>query len=296
ARLAPGSMFPYFYAVGTFSRGFDRRALELLLAIDSDRGWMKGWFTYWPIRGMVRHMLGEHDAEAADAELASRKFPGNAAAITSRVRALTVLGRRDEVERQLDQALLVPASAGWTAGSAIGVAAQEAAAHGHADWLPELRRRALEWYAGLSEKDREFEAPNFGHSWVLYSVGAWPRLAERLDRLEREIQPRPELLAYQAMVAIRRGDRARALAIDSALRTTFSMEKASNTMERFRAGEAIYRSAQVAAALGDRPRALELLRRGLAGGAVPRFYLHCDPAFSELRSDPEFRQLFASRG
>ena len=295
ARLSPGSMWPYFYALVMSHRGYVRRARDLMLDIDPDRGWMKGWYSYWAARGMLRHSLEEYEEELRDAELGRERFPGNMATITAKARALAALGRRAELDATLTEALSAPSIGTWNAGSALGVAALEARAHGHADWVPALRARALGWYASLTPEQRDYEAESFGHSWVLYAVDAWPELERRLGRLEKELPPRPELLGYTGIVAARRGDRAGALRADSALERITRGISSDRPLIRYYARDATYRRAQIAAALGDRRRAVTLLRSAIVNGYGSRVYIHSDPVFEPLRNDADFIALVAPR-
>ncbi len=295
ARLSPGSMWPFYNAVTTYQRGYERRALALILEIDPQRGWMKGWYTYWSMRTMIRHSLGQHDLELEEAERGRAMFPGNVAPLTAKARALAVLGRRAELETTLDEALTTPPSGGWNAGSVIGVAALEARAHGHGDWLPWLRDRALAWYASLPPADQTYEAPAFGHSWMLYAVDATPQLATRLDRLEREQGPTVDILGYRGVLAARAGDRAAALVADSALRRFEAAADPRQVHYHFLANAATYRRAQIAAALGENARALTLLRTILGAPGVSRFYVHTEPALASLRATPEYVAIVAAR-
>jgi serine/threonine-protein kinase len=295
ARLSPGSMWPYFYALVMHQRGYARRARDLILEIDPDRGWMKGWYSYWAARAMFRHSLGEYEEELRDADLGRARFPGNMATLTARARALAALGRRAELDATLTEALTTPHIGSWNAGSALGVAALEARAHSHADWIPALRASALGWYESLTPEERNHEAESFGHSWVLYAVGATSELERRLARLNRELPPRPELLGYEGVLAARRGDRGGALRADHALARIAEGISSERPRVRFQARDALYRRAQIAAALGDRRRALNLLRSAIVSAYGSRVYIHSDPAFEPLWGDAEFRALVDPR-
>jgi tetratricopeptide (TPR) repeat protein len=55
-------------------------------------------------------------------------------------------------------------------------------------------------------------------------------------------------------------------------------------------------AAAIHAALGDRDRAFELLEKALASREASVAYLHVDPAWDNLRSDPRFERVLVSLG
>jgi predicted Zn-dependent protease len=107
-------------------------------------------------------------------------------------------------------------------------------------------------------------------------------IAEQLHRV------RPQSGEYAGLLgelAARRGDRDEAGRIDRLL-TTFD--------GAFERGQATYWRACIAALLGERDRAVDLLARALDAGYVyPARYLdvHIEPSFTTLRTDPRFQRL-----
>jgi TolB-like protein len=299
ARLMPGSFFPYAHAIAAINVSRPREARDALMAIDPERGWMRGWFSYWVGRGMARHQLGEHEAELADAEAGRRQYPASIAPIDAEVRALATLGRRRELDASLDQVVTMTPAGGWDAGSVFAVGALEANVHGHEAWVPDIRRRALAWYAGLpaTERDRDREASTFGLTWVLYSVQAWDELAARVDWLARDAPGDLRWVAYRGVIAARHGDRPAAVRADSILAASGSTERLTAIGAPGRSlAQSRYPRAQIAALLGDRDRAVALLRDALAHGLPFTIYLHTDPAMSSLHGYPPFDALMVPKG
>jgi tRNA A-37 threonylcarbamoyl transferase component Bud32/TolB-like protein len=140
---------------------------------------------------------------------------------------------------------------------------------------------------------------------LLGSVDRWREAARYVDLAERRLdaeptagEQRPELTRARQHVRLRRavclihlGRRAEALAIDSAF--------ALASDARWQSGASLMARAVIATHLGERERALDLLRRGIAqgglgfivGGASPLMTVDDLVLFLPLRDDPRFRAL-----
>lgn len=169
----------------------------------------------------------------------------------------------------------------------FAVAGREAAAHGRDQLVPRIRERAVTWYNALPAEERAVEAQAYGLSWMLYSVQAWPELARRISQLAPKTSDL-QRVEFEGMVAAQRGDTVGAARASALLRAP-----------RGRPGVDDYLGlARIAALLGQRDSAIVFIRGALAhpapdgvgqfGGAI---YLHNEPAFHRLLSDPEFRAL-----
>jgi hypothetical protein len=89
------------------------------------------------------------------------------------------------------------------------------------------------------------------------------------------------------VLAARRGDRAEAQPIDQRL---------AGLSRPYLTGFPTYYRAQIAAVLGDRDRAVELLRDAIAQGAVDAWeHLHSEPAFAALHGYPPFDEVLGRR-
>ena len=140
---------------------------------------------------------------------------------------------------------------------------------------------------------------------LLGSLDRWREAAGYLDLAERRLEadhqggePLPEVTRNRQHIRLRRavclvhlGRRAEALAIDSAFARTSDA--------RWQSGASSMARAIIAAHLGERERALDLLRQGIAqggigfivGGASPLMALDDLILFLPLRDDPRFRAL-----
>ncbi len=68
---------------------------------------MKDWHYYWSVLTFAYHMLGRHRTELKQARRARRQFPESWIILICELRALSALGRIEEIERLVDQSLNV---------------------------------------------------------------------------------------------------------------------------------------------------------------------------------------------
>jgi hypothetical protein len=57
----------------------------------------------------------------------------------------------------------------------------------------------------------------------------------------------------------------------------------------------LYHRAEIAAAMGDRDKAIALLTDAMANRMWYNIYVHTNPAFASIRKDPRFLRLIAPR-
>jgi hypothetical protein len=112
-------------------------------------------------------------------------------------------------------------------------------------------------------------------------------------RLARALESAPDdatLRGVIGMAAAARGDRRTA---DSIVALLSAEERDDGSR-----GAARWARARIAATLGDRAAATDLLRDAFARGApwAARLDLHRDPAFESLRGHPPFEELRRPRG
>jgi tetratricopeptide (TPR) repeat protein len=122
---------------------------------------------------------------------------------------------------------------------------------------------------------------------IAYLSGDYDAAAAQFARLTAE-QPTDVLsLAYQGLIAARRGERVAALRVAERLRTL---------RPPYDRGQTTYQRARIAAVLGDRAPARRLLEQALSEGASYGVALHADSQLASLRGDPGFEALLRPRG
>jgi tetratricopeptide (TPR) repeat protein len=157
-----------------------------------------------------------------------------------------------------------------------------------------MLQRAVEWYRTQPPDPEARLEP----ALALYFAGRWE---EARAELERALVEDPEDFQGQATLgalAARRGDRRRAIEIDAWLASRWrdADDWSGETRPRL-----TFARASIASLLGERERALSLLRQAFdegfpyINGGYPS-WLEVDPDMDPLRGDPEFQRIMRPKG
>jgi len=213
------------------------------------------------------HILGDHEEELRVARAGLEFFPTHHDLLVAEARALTVLGDEMGFEQVVAKVLSTPT--GLTPANLLIEAAATARAHGRPDRARDLARRALTVLDDRADPDEAFF-----EGWVRAQALV---LADELDRAQAVLETVRSMkdrgTAFHSLgvdgwlgaVAARRGDLETAHAIDSLL--------AALEGRRARGWPAHYR-ASIAAWLGHRDQAVELLNQSRAEGWGSFYHFH----------------------
>ncbi|HZS57846.1 MAG TPA: BTAD domain-containing putative transcriptional regulator [Gemmatimonadaceae bacterium] len=261
--------------VGYFELMLDHphHALTALKDVDANRGWMKGWDGYWMLPAAAYHMLGDHRSELAIAKEGRDRFPSAWRTMAAEVRALAALGRSSDLTARLDETLPWIPSDTMNSGRLMIIAADELRAHGHSDST--LYSRAVRWFRISGPNDRAGLAEALdasGHSMAADTI--WTAIWTATGDIDA--------LGSLGVGAARRGDKATA--------AQYSVQLAA-IARPYLFGRNTYQRARIAAQLGDKDGAVELLRVAFTQGKPYDLTLHTDRALEPLHGYDPFDHL-----
>jgi DNA-binding SARP family transcriptional activator len=304
--LSPDSDWMYKLGVAALHVNRPREALDLLLQVDLERGWVKDWQEYWFALAAARHLAGDHEGELADIRGRRARAPEGVIdprtetrLLSQEMEALAALGRADELDRTLDEYLARPQTWPWRPATKMRMLAEELRAHGHEEAAQSMIERMLAFYEGLPADERaggpqELIAQSARIRAIVLSAVDRREEVRRIWATIADSLPRSDLAWAAAHGAVgvnsaQLGDR------DEALRRfelAAEFESPSPTWDHLVA----YWQACIAAQLGDRRRAVALLREAFAQGQIFSVSLHRDRWLDPLRGYPPFEELMRPKG
>jgi tetratricopeptide (TPR) repeat protein len=248
---------------------------------------LSNWYYHWLTLIEAYHMLGDYRAELSEARRGREAFPERLRMLEGEVRALAALGDTGEVKARLDESLLLASDDGYLPGDVMVGAAAELRAHGFGAASLDAAERAIEWYRSrpAEEKATGWHRYNLAHAFYLSEQWDGARLL--FEELASEAPSDVNLRGFLGVLAARRGDVEAARTISEGL---------TGTAARGDFGRDVYWQACIAALLGERERAMELLRDAYARGRAFTIFLHRDMDLEPLRDYPPFQEFIAPKG
>jgi tetratricopeptide (TPR) repeat protein len=232
------------------------------------------------------HAMGNYQRELEVVQRGLESFPESFDLRRHEVSVLAALGRLESVNKVIDETLLLQ-SRGTTSGDVMLEAARELRAHGHLDASQAMANRAIAWYRARPSAEATTEDARAGLALALTLAARSEEARAVYEKLTADF---PGKLGYRgslALLAASRGDRAAAQRVSEELRL----------MERPRLlGANTYQRARIAAVLGERDQAVELLGQAFAEGMSFGLRIHQDSAFGGMRDYPPFQDLLKPKG
>ena len=234
------------------------------------------------------HELDDPQMELKTAREGLRVLPDAPGLRIEELIALARLGRLAEMTERR-KAWLPRAEHPRTPGQVNLCLAAELKAHGHAAEGEVLIDEAAEWYRAHPVEEQTIPTPVPCSMLLLapiYYQGRWNEARTYYLRILASDSSNEAAHAAMGAIAARRGDRDDAAAMDRWLAAHPSVRR----------GRSTYARARIAAILGDRERAMDLLQQAFNEGLNHRMFIHVDPDMEPLHDLPAYRQLFALKG
>jgi len=255
-----------------------------------DSGALSGRAGFYNWLTNAYHLLDEHERELEAAQRAQRRFPRNLATLRMELLALAALGRGREVNERFDEIKTLPPDPIRLPAPVMREIALDLAAHGDSAAARVALARTLAWHASRPGAEQAPEAMRFERAEAYYAAGYADSARAIASDLARAHPKNEQYAGLLGVLAAQRGDRAEAARLDRLL----------VTLDRpLRRGQAHYWRACIAALLGERDTAVDLLARALDAGYVyqVRFLdAHVEPSFAPLRGYPRFQELLRPKG
>lgn len=298
ARLAPGSIAHFQVAEEARRLNQPEKAVDILTQIDPNRGEMRGWIFYWLELTRAYHRLGHHRRELEAAQKARVCHPNHPVAQLMELRALSALGRVEEVQRCLNQSLARPQGRVPQPGALMREAALELRAHGCPELAQELFKRSLDWYCDRPAHEQSSPAHRRSLARACYYAGRWEEAQALFEDLASDeadasaafhhgrLQVHLDL-GYLGALAIRRHDPERVEQIEKELATL---------PRSYLFGKNTYWRAVMAALREEKAQAVALLRQAFGEGLPHEIFIHTDMHFEALHTYPTFRELMQPNG
>jgi len=232
------------------------------------------------------HRLGQFERELSEAHRARMNFPDQSNLWTLEAEALAALGRTAPLNRLLDEYVAAAPSPGTINHPALQ-AAIELRAHGHREASIAAAGRAVAFYRSWHGSPSDSTTGPTGLLGALRYSERWKEAAAVCQELVRRSPQDPDYLGIQGALAARLGRR------DDAMRISEELQRMSGP---YLFGTNTYRRACIAAVLGDRQGAVNLLRQSIAEGRPYGLSIHCEIDFEPLWDFAPFRELLKPKG
>jgi len=258
-------------------------AIEMLSSLTDD----PGFYFKWIALAEALHMVGDYDRELSTARHLREAYPDQLMSLEAEARALAALGRLGEVDRTLEDALLLPSVNGVVAGDIMRETAAELRSHGYREASLQVVGRAIQWFRS---RPAEAQATWDGETKLAVALALAERWDEARELLDEVVAGAPgELVARGSLgvVAAVRGDRDEALRVSDGLK---------GLADPYDFGHDTYWQACIAAQLGELDRAMDLLREAYAQGRPFGIMLHRDVNLEPLHGHPPFMEFLRPRG
>jgi tetratricopeptide (TPR) repeat protein len=278
-----------------------REAVEALEPSIDRPHFDSGAVPQWPLMKMTsaQHMLGDYERELEYAGLGLKRFPGLANFFFAKARALAAMGRTELVDEVIDEFLRVQ-TRGGSPGGLMSATASEFRAHGHHEAADEMAVRSVKWYETHPSALPEESGSVATELWMigypderkslanaLWIVGRWHDIGNLIVRPIDTGPSEYKLAGWLGVIAAIKGDDDLAVQVSDDL-------PVSDSPRAVAWGR--YWQACIAAHLGEKERAVELLAEAFSKGYPFSVLLHSSMDFEPLWDYPPFEELIEPKG
>ncbi|MFI5244020.1 MAG: protein kinase [Gemmatimonadales bacterium] len=283
SRAAPKSDFAsYWRAIGARDTGRWQEVVEILEKLNPESGMLRGRVFYYEYLTFAFHRLNDHTRELAAARKGRQQYPDRLGPREYEVCALAALGKVDEVNARISESLTLVRERDNSPATVMLGAVRELRAHGNPDAAKPVLQTLFSWLESRAPAEARTEAIRWERAQALELGDRWAEAQALADSLSSEHPENVGYLGARGIIAARQGNRAEAERISTALAV----------LDRpFLRGAHTFQRAGIAAVLGDKQRAVQLLADAIAQGYSDNHLRDFDTNLESLRDYPPYEQL-----
>jgi tetratricopeptide (TPR) repeat protein len=277
---SPTQIFNWQHGKNAIDNNYPREAVDALKKFNPYDDSLEGWIErYWLLLTRAYHMLGDFEQELKEARRGRRQKPERSSGIWGEVIACAALGRIKDLKRLFEEskAFLPPQT-----GAMMLTAGRELRAHGFRAESIQILNDTLSWFGNRPDEEKASTEFRFSMARTLYFLERWDEAFTIFEGLNREDPSYIPYRGYVGVTAASKGDR------ENALRISKELE------ENLGPGSPTYWRARIAAVLGDKENAVNLLRQAFKEGVA--YPYHPVEEFEPLGDYPPFVQFMKPKG
>jgi tetratricopeptide (TPR) repeat protein len=264
-----------------------------LSRLDVDKGEPTRLRVYWAWLSAALHLTGQYERQLEIGGLVAERFPEDTRSHYYKARALAAMGRMDEIEVVLREALRLPINPQWGS-DGVGlhyVVADELLAHGFPDQARRVVASGLRFCETAPAALQRVPMHRFDLAQLLYRAGRYAEAKAELEQLlatgggigTSESSLRGEL----GLVAAASGDSAGAAAADQWLR---------ENQDPYLDGSQTEFRARMAVLQGRKEDALRLIRQAIGEGYGFGLGRHQTREYHSLQGYAPYEELMRVKG
>jgi tetratricopeptide (TPR) repeat protein len=286
--LTPKRALAYYLNASAAIRiNYPREAVAVLSHYDPYDPTYKDWSrNYWGVLTTAHHMLGNYKQELKEARRGRKQFPESLSMLAREVDALAALGRTKDLQTLFEESKTLPPMRGYSPGDIMLRAGRELRAHGFKEEAVRVLNQALEWFESRPEQEKTSEGHRYGRARTLYVLARRDEAKTMFAGLHSDMPENINYLGYLGATAARQGEKEESLKISKDL---------EEDKRPYLYGNPTYWRARIAALLGDKESAVNLLRQATKEGY---YYssIHPTEDFEPLADYPPYIQLMKPKG
>jgi len=281
AELAPGPLWTF--DLGQYSRiiGHPQEALDYFAEVDPDAALIRNWPGWCNQVTEALNMVGRHEEAFELAREHRRRQPDSWVSYAIEVRTLACLGYVEEILALFEESKRLQATSTYSSGMLLRArAGPRLRGYGYRDEATRVFEIALDWYEDERGEDKSRYRSSI--AGALYGLERWEEARAIYSELNQETGRYQNCLGW---IAAHLGD------VDEARMWGEQLAAYTDTLTH---QKYISRrdQAQLAALLGDREEAVQLLQLAITEGQAHTHMLPRDIDFEGLWDYPRFQALF----